>query len=55
MTYVYYINGEKFITSDDEEIPWEEISSPNENTPVGFYSYHASSFETLIEYFLNHN
>jgi hypothetical protein len=25
------------------------------NTPVGFYTYHASSFETLIEYFLNHN
>jgi hypothetical protein len=31
MTYIYYIDGEKFIS---DEIPWDDISSPNEQTPA---------------------
>jgi hypothetical protein len=31
---VYYIDGEKFITNGSDEIPWQEISSPNEQTPA---------------------
>jgi hypothetical protein len=33
MNYVYYINGEKF-TTEHKIIPWDDISSPNENTPA---------------------
>jgi hypothetical protein len=34
MTYVYYIDGKKFTTDDHAEIPIDEISSPDENTPA---------------------
>jgi hypothetical protein len=34
MRYIYYIDDEKFTTDDKNEIPWEEISSPNEDTPA---------------------
>jgi hypothetical protein len=33
MTYIYYIDGERF-TTDSEDIPWLKISSPHENTPA---------------------
>jgi hypothetical protein len=32
--YIYYIDKEKFTTSNYDEIPWEFISSPDENTPA---------------------
>jgi hypothetical protein len=38
MRYIYYIDGEKF-TTDREDIPWEDIYSPNDNT---------SAFENLL-------
>jgi hypothetical protein len=31
MTYIYYIDGEKFIS---DKVLWFEISSPNEQTPA---------------------
>jgi hypothetical protein len=34
MTYVYYVDGEKFTTDNYDDIPWDDISSPNENTPA---------------------
>jgi hypothetical protein len=33
MTYVYYIDGENF-TTEHKIIPWDYISSPNEETPA---------------------
>jgi hypothetical protein len=41
MTYVYYIDSEKFTTEIYSKIPWRVISSPNEDTPafeiLGYY------------------
>jgi hypothetical protein len=34
MTYVYYIDGERFITNYFKNIPFLKISSPNEETPA---------------------
>jgi hypothetical protein len=34
MKYIYYIDGEKFTTDNINDIPWEELSSPNEKTPA---------------------
>jgi hypothetical protein len=34
MTYVYYVDGEKFTTDKTHEIPLSKISSPDENTPA---------------------
>jgi hypothetical protein len=34
MSYVYYINSEKFTTEIYKEIPWRVISSPDEDTPA---------------------
>jgi hypothetical protein len=34
MKYIYYIDGEKFLTDIRKLIPWDVISSPNENTPA---------------------
>jgi hypothetical protein len=34
MTYVYYIDGNKFTTDDYADIPMHDISSPDENTPA---------------------
>jgi hypothetical protein len=34
MTYIYYIYGEKFTTDDSYKIPFDKISSPNEETPA---------------------
>jgi hypothetical protein len=34
MRYIYYIDGQKFITNNHDEIPHYEFSSPNENTPA---------------------
>jgi hypothetical protein len=34
MTYVYYIDSEKFTTDDWDGIPWDKISSPDEQTPA---------------------
>jgi hypothetical protein len=34
MTYIYFIDGQKFITNNHDEIPHYEFSSPNENTPA---------------------
>ncbi len=34
MTYIYYIDGEKFTTDDHDDIPRYKISSPDENTPA---------------------
>ena len=34
MTYIYYIDGEKFTTDTKNEIPRNEISSPDEITPA---------------------
>jgi hypothetical protein len=33
MRYIYYVDGEKF-TTDSEDIPWKEISFPDEQTPA---------------------
>jgi hypothetical protein len=32
--YVYYIDGENYITENYDEIPRYKISSPDENTPA---------------------
>jgi hypothetical protein len=32
--FVYYIDGQKFAIHDYNNIPWKEISSPDENTPA---------------------
>jgi hypothetical protein len=32
--FVYYINGKKFTTKNYNEIPWHDISSPDEQTPA---------------------
>jgi hypothetical protein len=45
--FIYYVNGEKFTknTNNYNEIPWEYISSPDEQTPafedllIGFKSW----------------
>jgi hypothetical protein len=34
MAYVYYVDGEKFTTDDADVIPWDKLSSPDENTPA---------------------
>ncbi len=34
MKYIYYIDGEKFTNDNANEIPFREISSPNEQTPT---------------------
>jgi hypothetical protein len=34
MRYVYYIDGEKFTTDNENEIPWLYISSFNEEIPA---------------------
>jgi hypothetical protein len=34
MSYVYYVDGEKFITNLIRNVPWDEISSFNEETPA---------------------
>jgi hypothetical protein len=34
MTYIYYIDGEKFTTDHQIKTPWGDISSPNEDTPA---------------------
>jgi hypothetical protein len=34
MTYVYYIDGEKFTTDGYDNIPFDNISSPDEETPA---------------------
>jgi hypothetical protein len=34
MIYIYYIDGQKYTTNDSNEIPTNNISSPNNNTPV---------------------
>jgi hypothetical protein len=31
---IYYINGEKFTSENYDDIPWLDISSPDENTPA---------------------
>jgi hypothetical protein len=33
LRYIYYIDGEK-LSTDSEDIPWNEISSPDEQTPA---------------------
>jgi hypothetical protein len=33
MTFIYYVDSEKFTTDDYGTIPWDDISSPDENTP----------------------
>jgi hypothetical protein len=32
--FIYYIDGERYINEDFTEIPLNDISSPNENTPA---------------------
>jgi hypothetical protein len=32
--YKFYIDGKEFTTENDDNIPWDDISSPNENTPA---------------------
>jgi hypothetical protein len=32
--YVYYVDGKRFTTNNYDEIPWDDISSPDENTPA---------------------
>jgi hypothetical protein len=34
MNFIYYVDGEKFTTDDWDEIPYDKISSPNEETPA---------------------
>jgi hypothetical protein len=34
MTYVYYVDGEKFTSETLNDVPSFEVSSPNENTPA---------------------
>ncbi len=34
MRYIYYIDNKKFTTDNYNTIPFDEISSPNENTPA---------------------
>jgi hypothetical protein len=48
-----FINVEEYLKALESKQYFTIRYHPN--TPVGFYTYHASSFETLIEYFLNHN
>jgi hypothetical protein len=31
---IYYIDGKKYTTDDEKEISWNNISSPDENTPA---------------------
>jgi hypothetical protein len=32
--FIYYVDGEKFTSDNFHEIPWGEISSPDEQTPA---------------------
>jgi hypothetical protein len=34
MKFIYYVDGEKFTTDVWDEIPWDEMSSLDENTPA---------------------
>jgi hypothetical protein len=34
MTYIYYIDGEKYTTDDHDKVPIYKISSPDEQTPA---------------------
>jgi hypothetical protein len=34
MKYIYYIDGEKFTTNNISDVAWDDISSPDENTPA---------------------
>jgi hypothetical protein len=34
MRYIYYIDNKKHITEIYDIIPWDDISSPDENTPA---------------------
>jgi hypothetical protein len=34
MKYLYYIDGQKFTTDNKNRIPWNHISSPDEQTPA---------------------
>jgi hypothetical protein len=34
MTYIYYMNNKKYTSENYDDIPWFEISSPDENTPA---------------------
>jgi hypothetical protein len=31
---IYYVDGKKFVTKIYDDIPWLDISSPDENTPA---------------------
>jgi hypothetical protein len=32
--YIYYIDGQKFTTENYDDIPWDDFSSPDEETPA---------------------
>jgi hypothetical protein len=34
MNFIYYVDGEKYTTDDYDEIPLDDISSPDESTPA---------------------
>ena len=41
MKFIYYVDGKKYTTNNADNIPWDKISSPDENTPA--YEYRLTS------------
>jgi hypothetical protein len=34
MNYIYYVDGKKYTTDNEDDIPWLDISSPDEEIPA---------------------